>query len=195
MTSVTLTFGAALLGVATLYHATDGLTAFTAEGARRVAVAKHQPLVPDITFEDMRGVQQSLRPQSDETVLVEFIYTTCPTICQVAGGDFADLRDTLVQDGKNVRLMSISFDPLNDTYAAMSDYADLHTATGTPWTVARVAKAQRAQILDFFNVTVIPDGWGGFQHNTAVLLIDSDGHHTGVFDTDAITQIANAVPK
>lgn len=195
MTSVSLTIGAALLGVTVLYTATDGLTAFTAEGARRVSVAKHRPLVPDLSFKDMHGRDQFLRPQAYETVLIEFIYTSCPTICQTAGGEFAELRDKLVQTGKNVRLMSISFDPENDTDQALGDYAELHTATGTPWTVARMKTDQRTEVLDFFNVTVIPDGWGGFQHNAAVLVIDPDGHHTGVFDTGAITQIANAVSK
>jgi protein SCO1/2 len=195
MISIPLTIGAALLGLTGLYHATDGLQAFTAEGARRVAVAKHRPYVPDITFEDMTGTSQSLRPQSGETVLVEFIYTTCPTICQTAGGDFAQLRDALVQTRENVRMISVSFNPANDTLAALGDYAELHTASGSPWTVARVDVAQRAQVLDFFNVTVIPDEWGGFQHNTAVLLIEPDGRHTGVFDTDALAQIACAVVK
>lgn len=195
MTSIPLTLGAALLGVTTLYQATDGLSAFTAEGARRVSVEKHRPLVPNFSVEDMIGEDQYLRPQEDETVLVEFIYTTCPTICQVAGGDFAELRNALVQSGKHVRLISISFDPVNDTYEAPGDYAELHTATGSPWTVARVSNEQRTQVLDFFNVTVIPDEWGGFQHNTAVLMIDPDGRHSGVFDTGAIAQITNAVSQ
>ena len=43
MPSVTLTIGAVPMGIAGLTHAKDGLTAFTAEGARRVAVAKTSP--------------------------------------------------------------------------------------------------------------------------------------------------------
>lgn len=195
MTSVPLTIGAALLGVTGIYFATDGLTAFTAEGARRVSVATHQPVAPDVAFEDMNGTLQSLRPQSGETVLVEFIYTTCPTICQTAGGEFSQLRDALIQSDTPVRMISISFDPENDTLEALSDYAELHTASGTPWTVARVTAKQRNDVLDFFNITVIPDEWGGYQHNTAVLVIEPDGRHTGVYDTDAITQIASAVTQ
>ena len=156
MISIPLTIGAALLGLTCLYHATDGLQAFTAEGARRVAVAKHRPYVPDIMFEDMTGTSQSLRPQSGEIVLVEFIYTTCPTICQTAGSDFAQLRDALVQTRENVRMISVSFNPANDTLAALGDYAELHTASGSPWTVARVDVAQRAQTLDFLTSPSFP---------------------------------------
>jgi protein SCO1/2 len=195
MNSVLNTIGAALTGVTTLYHATDGLSALTTEGARRLAVAEKALPVPDFKVEDMAGVMQSLRPQGNETVLVEFIYTTCPTICQTAGGDFEALRDEIAQRDTKVRMLSISFDPANDTLDALAGYAELHRATGEPWTVARVSPDSRKGILDFFHVIVIPDEWGGYQHNAAVLLIKPDGRFSGVFDTWAISQIAEEVAR
>ena len=187
--------GAAVIGGASLYHATDGLQAFTAEGARRVIVAETQPPVPEFMVEDMSGAQQSLRPHSDEIVLIEFIYTTCPTICQTSGGEFAELRDALSGKGAEVRMLSISFDPEVDDLEALCDYAELHTATGNPWSVARLSADDLDRVLDFFRVTVIPDNWGGYQHNTAVLLINGDGNLAGIYDTIAIDQIVEAVDR
>ncbi|MBT6299050.1 MAG: hypothetical protein HOJ24_07670 [Rhodobacteraceae bacterium] len=116
-------------------------------------------------------------------------------ICQVAGGDFADLHDNLMQSGKNIRMISVSFDTRNDTLEALSDYAELHTASGGPWVVARVGAEQRETVQWVFNVIVIPEVWRGFQHNTAVLGIDPDGCHSGVFYTDALGQITSVVIK
>ena len=100
-----------------------------------------------------------------------------------------------MQSGKNIRMISVSFDTRNDTLEALSDYAELHTASGGPWVVARVGAEQRETVQWVFNVIVIPEVWRGFQHNTAVLGIDPDGCQSGVFDTDALGQITSVVIK
>ena len=184
------TIGAALVGCAALWQATDGARAITAEGARRVAVADTPRLVPPIVVETMAGA--SVVP-AEGPALVEFIYTTCPTICQVLGGDFAELRDHLAAEDLSVPMFSISFDPKNDDLQAMRTYAGLHTATGDPWTIARPHLDDLPALLRTFDVTVIPDNWGGYEHNIAVLLIDGDGRFAGAFDTRAFAEIIHAV--
>ncbi|MGZ3282693.1 MAG: SCO family protein, partial [Xanthobacteraceae bacterium] len=48
-------------------------------------------------------------------VLVEFIYTRCPTLCIALGTSFERMQDALRRSGRNdVRLLSISFDPEHD---------------------------------------------------------------------------------
>lgn len=185
------TTGAALLGLATLWQATDGGRAITAEGARRVAVAETPRRVPRFPVETMHGAWEE--PGAAGPTLVEFIYTTCPTICQASGGDFAELRDHLANRGLRVPMYSISFDPEQDDAEAMQTYAEMHTATGDPWTVARPRIENLSMVLRSFDVTVIPDKWGGYEHNIAVLLIDGQGRFAGAFDTRAFDQIAAAV--
>ena len=90
-------------------------------------------------------------------------------------------------------MISVSFDTRNDTLEALSDYAELHTASGDPWVVGRVGAEQRANVQWVFNVNVIPEVWRGFQHYTAVRRSDPDGCHSGVFDTDALGQITSEV--
>ena len=51
-----------------------------------------------------------------------------------------------MQSGKNIRMISVSFDTRNDTLEALSDYAELHTASGDPWVVARVGAEQRETV-------------------------------------------------
>ena len=185
------TLGAALLGCTAILQATDGLQAFTAEGARRLAVARTPRAVPEVPLETMTG--DSIMLQASRPALVEFIYTTCPTICQTSGGDFAELRDHLAAAGLEIPMYSISFDPEVDDREALQTYGEAHTATGNPWTVARPRIADLEQLLRTFEVTVIPDGWGGYTHNIAVLLINADGQFAGVYDTRAFKRIEAAV--
>lgn len=189
----TLTFCAALVGGAGLLWATDGLNAFTAEGARRLNVANTQPHVPNMLVETMSGDFKTLTTNTGEVTLVEFIYTTCADICQSSGGEFAELRDLIVRKDLSVRMMSISFDPEVDDINALLNYADLHNAFDKAWTIVRPQVSDLKDMLDFFQVTVIPDNWGGYQHNTAVLLISPDGQFSGVFNTNAYQEIIQAV--
>lgn len=184
---------ATVLGGLVLWSATDGLRALTSEAARRIRVAEQPRAVPDVSLQAMDGSWIPLRPQRGEVVLVEFIFTTCPVICQEAAADFAALRDDLVNSGSDVRMISISFDPLRDTPEAMRDYGQAHGADGQVWTVARPRPDQLALLLESFGVTVIADEWGGFAHNAAIHLVNPQGQFSAVFDTDAIATAAHAV--
>jgi len=186
---------AVLFGSAGLAWSTDGLRVFTAEGARRMEIAREQPQVPGMVLQTMSGDLEKLGNQPDKVTLIEFIYTTCPTICQSSGGEFAHLRDLLVEKDLPVRMMSVSFDPVADTLEALADYGALHEADGQYWTVARPQLPDLTEMLDFFRVTVIPDNWGGYQHNIAVLLINPEGRFSGVFNTDAYKEITEAVER
>lgn len=172
-----------------LWTATDGGRAFTSEAARRLDVRQHPRPVPAMQLEDMAGRSVALRPQQGEVVLVEFIYTVCGDICQIAGTNFGQLRDRLQAENIPVRMISVSFDPQRDTPQQMASYGDQHGADGQMWTVARPSGADLPALLDRFDVIVIPDEWGGFQHNAAIHVIDPSGRFAAAFDIDAVEEV------
>ncbi|EBA17368.1 SCO1/SenC family protein [Roseobacter sp. SK209-2-6] len=180
---------AAALGGGILWQTTDGAQAFTSEAARRLDVVRAPRPVPDLMLEDMNGRQVPLLPQKGEVVLVEFIYTVCGDICQIAATDFAGIRDQLHARGENVRLISVSFDPTRDTPEQMAIYGDAHEADGSNWTIARPEPGALEILLDLFDVVVIPDEWGGFQHNAAIHVISTKGEFSAVYDTDAVAAV------
>ena len=184
---------AVLMGGGLLFTATDGFRAVTTEGARRIGVAENPTPVPDIVLESMDGEAVPLRPVRNEIVLVEFIYTTCPVVCQEAAIDFAAIRDRLGRAGAAARLLSISFDPLRDDPAALKDYGEAHGADGRFWTVARPDPAELDELLESFGVTVIPDEWLGYQHNAAIHVVDGAGRLVAIHDTDAVRDVVDRV--
>lgn len=166
--------------------ATDGLAALTTEGARRLSATRDAPELPRVAIETMAGTVAPL-PAMPRATVVEFIYTTCPDICQAAGDEMAQLRDRLAGGplADRVRLVSVSFDPARDDPAQMAKYGRWHDADGTVWTVARPEDAQDLpRLLDAYGVTVIPDRFGGFAHNTALHVVSPSGRLSAILDMD-----------
>jgi protein SCO1/2 len=194
--TVSAGIAALALGSALLWDATGGLRVFTAEGARRAAVERAPRRVPNVTLVDMHG-REIRFPRAGEPRLVEFIYTRCPTICAALGETFARLGPRIADEAPGTRLVSVSFDLAHDDAEAMRGYAEMHGADGKLWTVARPAsQADLDKLLDAFAVTVIPDGYGGFEHNAAVHYVDAAGRLAGIYgleDDDAILNKTGAM--
>lgn len=185
-------------GAAALWAATDGFRAFTEEGARRLHIAEKQPAIPLLALEDMNGSVLKLGRETGKPgkiTLVEFIYTTCPTICRTAGNEYAGLRDRLLQAGlgDRVRMLSVSFDPLQDSPPQMRAYAENHGAEGDIWTIARVGMQDLDLMKRSFGLRIIPDQWGGYQHNAAIHLLDRSGRLSGIFDISDVNEVLDAV--
>jgi protein SCO1 len=81
-------------------------------------------------------------------VVLNFIFTTCSSICPLTSQVFAQFQQRLGADSGHVHLMSISVDPEEDTPARLRDYAHKFHA-GPGWqhytgTIEASLAAQRA---------------------------------------------------
>lgn len=92
-------------------------------------------VVPNVKMVDMNGRSVALRELMDDhsAVMVNFIFTTCTTICPVMTSTFQQVQEKLGKNLKGVRMVSISIDPENDTPAKLKDYAAKYKA-GAQWT-------------------------------------------------------------
>lgn len=185
----------ALVGVAALWYATDGARAVTTEGARRVHVITAAPTVSTVALKDHTGGEIALAAPKGGVALVEFVYTTCPTICVSAGILFSQLRDKLAAEGlaPRVQMYSISFDPGRDRPDVLADYADAHGIDGKVWKIGTPDVMALPRILSDFGVTVIPDGFGGYEHNAAIHIVNSDNRLISILDIDNIPAVIAAV--
>ena len=174
-------------GIGALSWATDGFRVVTSEGARRLAVERSPLPLPDVQMTDQNGHPFSLADYRGRTVLVDFIYTRCPTICGVLGDDFRNVLDLAYAGAADdIRLLSISFDSDNDDLQALQFYGDRYGAAAPRWRVAApVDRDGLAVLLRSFGTVVIPDGIGGFLHTSAVYLVDPRGRLARILDPDA----------
>jgi protein SCO1/2 len=180
----------AALAYASAAWLTMDFQVWTAEGARRLAVLRSPVAAPAV---EMRGPDTQAQPLPallhglGTATIVDFMYTRCMTVCSALGGTFQQLQDALRSDrdaGRPaVRLLSISFDPANDTPEVLAAYGRRFQADASLWRFAAPAREPDAQaLLQRYGVVVIPDGLGGYEHNAALLVLDGNGRLVHIYD-------------
>ena len=80
---------------------------------------------PDVTLTDASGAEVRLASAlgHEGPILLQFIFTTCPTICPVMSATFAAAQTKLGPKSEKVRMVSISIDPEYDTPERLREYA------------------------------------------------------------------------
>lgn len=192
-------------GIAVLGAATDRFRAFTTEAARRLEVLRQPIEVPQVALETQSGAHINFADLRGRWVLVDFIYTRCPTYCLALGGEFAQLQDRLavpIAQGK-VQLLSISFDPDRDTPQQLAAYLQRSGSRDhepgqvgrAGWLAGRpVARSGGLERLErAFGITVVADKSGGYTHNAAIHLVDPGGRLVEIFDLGDPALIGQAV--
>ena len=146
-------------GIAVLSLATDGFSAFTTETARRVDIRRHPRALPEVPLQTADGRRVTFDALRGRWVLVDFIYTRCPTYCSVQGSEFARLQERLaapIARGQ-VTLLSISFDPEHDDPSRLAAYQRRSGDHGSGWIAARpIASAGLAALSRVFGITAVP---------------------------------------
>ena len=113
--------------------------------------AETRVVLPDVVLRDADGRPFPLRPDSfgGRVVVVDFVFTTCTTICPALTTLMASVKRGLGERmGREVVLVSISVDPARDTPEVLRAYArrvgagdDWIWLTGSSGDIARVLRA------------------------------------------------------
>lgn len=183
-------------GLAIAHGATDGFAAFTLESARRLAATRSPLPVPDFSLDLADGGHARLDALPGRVLLVDFIYTGCPTLCTTLGSVYARLQDRLRSEiaAGEVRLLSISFDPVRDGPRELRAYRARFTRDPAGWMLGRPGEAgDLARWLEAFGVVVIPDGLGGYVHNAAVHVVGEDRRVRAILDLEDTDRIVDTV--
>jgi len=91
-------------------------------------------VIPDVKLVRDDGKSVSLQQELGDRrpVVMNFIYTTCTSICPLSSQTFADLQTKLGAGRDKVHLVSISIDPEEDTPQRLREYAQKFGA-GSEW--------------------------------------------------------------
>jgi protein SCO1/2 len=123
------------------------LTVAAAATVSRSTVS-YQPPAVTLVREDGKRVSLPQELDDGRAVLLNFIFTTCSSICPLASRTLEEFQRQLGSEAARVHLMSISIDPEQDTPARLAQYAHrFHAGPGWQYytgTLAASIAAQRA---------------------------------------------------
>jgi protein SCO1 len=136
-------------------------------------------LVPDFTMTGQDGKPFKLSDLRGHVVVLTFIYTRCPLpdFCPLMDRKFADLAQSLAtfpDRAKQVRLISVSFDPDHDTPAILREHARIRGASPPLWTFAVASHEQLTRVTGPLGLIYGP-GKNEITHNLCTAVIDQEG--------------------
>jgi len=126
--------------------------------------------IPNVKVYDQNG--RALDFYSDlikgHNVAINFIFTTCTTICPVLSATFRRVQLELEKSQSDVKLISVSVDPTVDTPERLRDFAEKFKA-GPGWTFVTGDKTEIDSLLQRLGA-----GVGNKNDHTSMVLIGND---------------------
>ena len=133
--------------------------------------------VPAFSFTDQNGKTISNKDYEGKVYLVEFFFTTCPTICPRMSKNLVQIQNSL-KGFENFGVASFTINPEHDTSEVLKKYAEGYGMTNSNW---HLMTGDVDVIYDLankgFNLYTAKDGEveGGFEHSGNFALLDKKG--------------------
>jgi len=114
-----------------------------------------QVVIPPVSLQDANGKIQPLAALIDDrTAIVNFVFTTCNSICPLLNATMQAIEGRVQERlGKEVVLISISVDPLNDTPERLKTASE-QLGAGEDWHWLTGKRSDVNQVLNAFNIPV-----------------------------------------
>jgi protein SCO1/2 len=122
--------------------------------------------------------------------VADFIYTTCPGPCPRMTSQMREVQDA-VSKIPDVRLVSFTVDPANDTPAVLTTYAKMHGASPAMWYFL-TGPVPTLEMLDR-EAFKLGDIDATLQHSTRFVLVDRQERIRGYYDTSDASSISKLI--
>ena len=133
---------------------------------------------PKFELTNQDNVKISNETYKGKVYVLEFFFTTCPSICPKMNLSMLEIEKTFFGN-PNFGIVSITIDPVHDTPQVLKDHAKLLGVKSSNW---NFLTGDRQTIMDLsnkgFNLYAGENSKvsGGFEHSGLFALIDKDGN-------------------
>ncbi|MDG1261243.1 MAG: SCO family protein [Flavobacteriales bacterium] len=150
--------------------------------------------VPAFSFINQDSIEISHKDYRGHIYVTDFFFTTCPSICPVMSSQMSRLQDKLKNESLfgEVKLLSHTVNPENDTPAVLKAYADKMGADTRYWNFVTGTQDDlydQARYGYFMTALVSDTAAGGFFHSDIFVLVDTQGHLRGVYDGTSTKEV------
>lgn len=146
--------------------------------------------IPYFKFINQDGDSISRDDMFGHVYVVQFFFTTCPTICSKMAVMVKELQAKMIKN-TNFRILSITVDPRHDSIPVLKKYAkDVHASKGWDFLTGKQKEIYNIAKKGFFMSAGEDDlAPGGYLHSSQLTLVDKEGHVRGYFDGTSLSEI------
>jgi protein SCO1/2 len=133
-------------------------------------------IVPDFALTDQNKNDVHLSDFSGKVVALNFVYTRCalPDYCYRLSNNFGVLQKRFKDRlGRDLILLTVTFDPVHDQPEVLSEYARTWKADGVNWRFLTGSSPAVQHVCNLFGVSFVPDE-GLFVHSLHTAVIDRE---------------------
>lgn len=134
--------------------------------------------VPSFSFLNQDSIVVTDKDYLGKVYVLEFFFTTCPTICPVMTKNLVSLQNTFKND-KDFGVASFTINPRYDTPSVLKSYAKKYDIVDADWHLLTGDKDKiysLAQEGFYIVANETEDAPGGFEHSGMFALVDKNGY-------------------
>ncbi len=149
-------------------------------------VPEHPRSLVDFSLTDCTGRTVSRSELKGKILVVDFLFTSCSVVCPAVNGQMAQIQQ-LTTNEPDVRLLSLTVDPRDDTPDVLKKYGERFSADPNRWFFLTGDKTVLYYLIG--SSFLSPDtndlfGYmpGNFAHTERIAVVDGSGNVAGYFD-------------
>jgi protein SCO1 len=115
----------------------------------------HEYQIPEVTLYNQNSQNVAVKEYFDspKPIVLNFIFSTCSTICPVLSATFSDFQKRMGPEHGDIQLVSVSIDPDNDTPQVLKEYLIRYGAQDS-WDILTGKRENVIQVLKGFDAYV-----------------------------------------
>ncbi len=133
--------------------------------------------VPAFSFTNQNGKIITNKDYLGKVYVIEFFFTTCPTICPRMNANLIQIQNTF-KDFENFGVASFTINPEHDTSEILKAYANKYGITNPNWHLMTGNKESIYKLANegfYIYAAENKNVLGGFEHSGNFALIDKNG--------------------
>lgn len=133
--------------------------------------------VPSFSFANQDGRIITNEDYLGKVYVIEFFFTTCPTICPRMSSNLVEIQNTF-PDNRNFGVASFTINPAHDTSEVLKAYAEKYKMTNPNWHLMTGDQEAIYKLANQgFNLYTAEEetAEGGFEHSGNFALVDKNG--------------------
>ncbi len=145
---------------------------------------KKNHIVSNFKLINQNGEIITEKTYKDKIYVVDFFFSSCPTICPIMTDNMAKIQNEFLNNDK-IMMLSLSVTPDIDSIPRLKSYAQRNGVIDSKWNVTTGDKKHIYELARKSYFATTDEGDGGLQdfiHTSNFILIDGDKQIRGIYD-------------